>query len=419
MFRLLKIYLILTLNFAAIFALNYDTFILLEFENVSQSKTSDYLRHMLPDIIKDHNLNDNIKIEYAGEIEPYLGIDNQEYKNALIILGQFLVEDFSINVNINIHDVSSWEKVSKFSFNCAHQDNICFERNLIDYSLTILNNLSIDKRYIENFDENENKIVISDADSVNSFYESLGNFAIEADFNNTWNKLYDQGSQYGERYYKDIDKNFYQNIVKNSKEKNTEKLITFIDNILLNPYDVAIQDISMDYDGRDNTYIDLIVPVKYVVKKSFIEDMLATLPHFSRSDANGELIIKFLKSDFIFSDSIVDRFALMKYQVVPVIFLSNNLRRINSIYIDSWKENYNFNKEDDKILVSTSNEFFPLFAITPGEDNIQINLDMSTLDITYHFRIPFSRAGEYSKVAIKFLYEDEIESILNRFYTSN
>ena len=115
MFRLLKIYLILTLNFAAIFALNYDTFILLEFENVSQSKTSDYLRHMLPDIIKDHNLNDNIKIEYAGEIEPYLGIDNQEHKNALIILGQFSVEDFSINVNINVHDISSWEKISKFN----------------------------------------------------------------------------------------------------------------------------------------------------------------------------------------------------------------------------------------------------------------------------------------------------------------
>jgi len=388
----------------------------MEFENVSQSKTSDYLRHMLPDIIKDHNLNDNIKIEYAGEIEPYLGIDNQNYENALIILGQFSSEDFSVNVNINVHDISSWKKISKFSFSCIHQDDICFEKNMIDYSLTVLNNLSSDKINIEKL--SEDKINIENIDSINSFYESLGNFAIEADFNNTWNKLHDEGSQYGKRYYKDIDQGFYQNVVQNSKEKNTEKLISFIDSILLNPYDVSIQDISMDYDKYDNAYINLIVPVTYVIKKSFIEDMLATLPHLSRSDAEGELVIKFFKSDFIFSTSIIDRFALMKHEVLPVLFLSNDSSQINSIYIDSWKENYNFNKENDEISVSTSNEFFPLFAITPGEDNMQINLDMRTLNITYQFRVPFSSAGEYSKMAIKFLYEDEIESLLDKFYTS-
>ena len=417
MFRLLKIYLTITLNFTAIFALSYDTFILLEFENVSQSKTSDYLRHMLPDVIKDHNLDSHIKIEYAGEIEPYLGIDNEKYKNALIVLGQFSSKDFSIYVNIDVRDASSWKKINKFNFSCAYQDDLCFEKNMIDYSLTILNNLSLDSKNIEVL--SENKIISENIDSVNSFYESLGNFAIEADLNNTWDKLYDEGNQYGKRYYKDIDKGFYQNIVKNSKEKNTEQLISFIDNILLNPYDVSIQDISMDYDQYDNNYINLIVPVRYTIKKSFIEDILATLPHFSRSDANGELIIKFLKSDFIFSSSIVDRFALMKYEVLPVLFLSDSFSRVSCIYIDSWKNNYNFNKKDDEILVTSSNEFFPLFAITPGEDNMQVNLDMSTLDITYQFRVPFSRAGEYSKIAIKFLYEDEIESLLDRFYISN
>ena len=220
MFRLLKIYLTITLNFTAIFALSYDTFILLEFENVSQSKTSDYLRHMLPDVIKDHNLDSHIKIEYAGEIEPYLGIDNEKYKNALIVLGQFSSKDFSIYVNIDVRDASSWKKINKFNFSCAYQDDLCFEKNMIDYSLTILNNLSLDSKNIEVL--SENKIISENIDSVNSFYKSLGNFAIEADLNNTWDKLYNEGNQYGKRYYKDIDKGFYQNIVKNSKEKNTE-----------------------------------------------------------------------------------------------------------------------------------------------------------------------------------------------------
>ena len=125
-----------------------------------------------------------------------------------------------------------------------------------------------------------------------------------------------------------------------------------------------------------------------------------------------------MKSDFIFSNSIVDRFALMKHQVSPVVFLSNDLSRVQYIYIDSWKQNYDMNLDDD-VMVDKSNEFFPLFAITPGEDNIQINLDMTTLDIVYQFSIPLSDASEYSKVAIKFLYEDELKSVLDRFYKLN
>ena len=139
MFKLLKIYFTLILTFNVIFALGYDTFVLLEFENVSQSKSSDYLRHMLPDVIKDHNLNQDIKIEYAGEIEPYFGANNQMYSNSLIVLGQFSSKDLSVVVNIDTYDISTWSKLNKFSFNCAYQDNICFERNMIDYSLNILN----------------------------------------------------------------------------------------------------------------------------------------------------------------------------------------------------------------------------------------------------------------------------------------
>ena len=407
MFRLLKIYFTLILTSAAVFASGYDTFVLLEFENLSQSKSSDYLRHMLPDIIKDHNLNKNVEIEYAGEIEPYFGIESQTYNNALIILGQFSSQDLTVTVNIDVYDVSNWMKVSRLSFTCTHQDNICFEKNMIDYSLNVLNTVSLNKDFTENFSENQKEIIIDNPSVIGSFYESIGSFAIEADFNNTLDKLYDDGNQYGKRYYKDIDKGFYENIIENSKEKNTEKLISFIDYILLNPYDVTIQDVSMSYDADNNTYINLKIPVTYVVKKSFIEDMLTTLPHFSRSDANGKLVIKFLKSDFIFSDSIVDRFSLMKYQVLPVIFLSNDLSQVRSIYIDSWKKNYNFNELDNNVSVSASNEFFPLFAITPGQNNMQINLDMRTLDIEYVFKIPVSSAKGYSKIAIKFLYEDE------------
>ena len=97
MFRLLKIYLTLILIFNGLFALGYNTLILLEFENISQSKTSDYLRHLLPDIIKDYDLDRDVSVEYAGKIEPYLGVDNTKYQDALIILGKFSLNQLKVD----------------------------------------------------------------------------------------------------------------------------------------------------------------------------------------------------------------------------------------------------------------------------------------------------------------------------------
>ena len=50
---------------------------------------------------------------------------------------------------------------------------------------------------------------------------------------------------------------------------------------------------------------------------------------------------------------------------------------------------------------------------------MQINLDLTTLDILYKFKINVEEIENYSKIAIKFFYENEIESILGQFYSLN
>ena len=61
MFKYSKIYLI-TFIFSLIFSSNYDTLVLLEFENSSQSKEYNSFSHKLPDMIKDNVLNENKNI---------------------------------------------------------------------------------------------------------------------------------------------------------------------------------------------------------------------------------------------------------------------------------------------------------------------------------------------------------------------
>ena len=161
-------------------------------------------------------------------------------------------------------------------------------------------------------------------DSISTHHElitddlfiAIDNFAVEVELNYSWDKLSKDGGQYGNRYYKDINKDSQNNIITNSREKNTEKLISYFNKIILNPYDVTIQNIKMEYDDISNEYIDLTVPVTYIIKKNLIEDMLTTLPHLSTSHSIGNLVIKFFDSDFIISDSDTDKYSFMKYQVV-------------------------------------------------------------------------------------------------------
>ena len=87
MFKYSKIYLI-TFIFSLIFSSNYDTLVLLEFENSSQSKEYNSFSHKLPDMIKDNVLNENknIIVEYAGKIEPYLGLNDTDSEKSCYYL---------------------------------------------------------------------------------------------------------------------------------------------------------------------------------------------------------------------------------------------------------------------------------------------------------------------------------------------
>ena len=57
-------------------------------------------------------------------------------------------------------------------------------------------------------------------------------------------------------------------------------------------------------------------------------------------------------------------------------------------------------------------QFRPLFALTPCPDNIQLNLDISSYEVIYHFSIPYEKIGDYTKVIVKFVEESELEELL-------
>ena len=112
----------------------------------------------------------------------------------------------------------------------------------------------------------------------------------------------------------------------------------------------------------------------------------------------------------------MDQYALMQHQIIPVIFLSDAYGRVTSMYIDSWQGD-SINIFNSELSVSTGDDFYPLIAITPGDNNLLINLDVSTIDIEYKFKVKRDESRNNSKIVVKFLTQKEVLSLLDEYYS--
>ena len=217
--------------------------------------------------------------------------------------------------------------------------------------------------------------------------------------------------QYGDRYYREFnfadispDPNF-------SKKQNSERLITILDQILTNPYNVLIGELSLYPDPERFGNMRGEIPITYSVRSALTQELFTSLPHDKLMDAGGNVILQFPNSNFIFDELLLEKLALMKFQLMPVIFFNNRIGGIQFIILDSWNEKYQ-NLELQKISMLTENQFKPLFALTPGSDNIQLNLDVSSQEVGYNFSIPHEAIGDYTKVTVKFMPEVELDALL-------
>ena len=418
--RLLKTYLCSIFFFTLLLSSKYENLLLVEFDNINKNKKFDYLRHSIPDIIKNIPNVENIHIEYAGKIEPFLDNSYNYLNSTILLVGEYTINNDAINISYGFFDLESWNKI--------YSETIVYPLNNIDSIGTILDksfskglDIVINEEVVLEMIDNEIDMnILSESNTFENIYNALDDFAIEVDLNYSWDEINKDGKQYGTRYYKDLDEIEQNDLLLNSKENNTNKLLSYIDKILLNPYDVTIGTISVGYSDPNQEFVNINIPVSYSIKNNLIEDLLRTLPSETTSNKDGIISIKFDKENFIFSNQTIDRFSLIKYQVVPVLFLSNTSKQLKNIFIDHWSSFSDSNHLAlDKSTMITSKEFYPLFSIIPGKNNLQIILDMEQIDILYTLKVSADNVQEYSKIAIKFLMESDINKLFENYSYNN
>jgi len=400
----------------------YNTIYLMEFENLQNEFTNSHLTEALPDLIKEnYKFREDIKVEYAGDIRPYLKPRDSREENSirgLIINGRFQTINDEFFVEFEAYDIQNWKRLVSRQIFCPVNDIICvhdgflmaieknispFLTNALDIDATISSLEQIPKRKmskgydLDAFREDEN---LEDLKNLNE--KELGDMGTAQ-----------KQGQYGDRYYREFnfadispDPNF-------SKKQNSKHLITILDQILTNPYDVLIGELSLYPDPDKFGNMRGEIPITYSVRSALTQELFTSLPHNKLMDEDGNVILQFPNSNFHFDELLLEKLALMKFQLMPVIFFNNRIGGIQFIILDSWNEKYQ-NLELQNISMLTEDQFKPLFALTPGSDSIQLNLDVSSHEVVYNFSIPYEAIGDYTKVAVKFMPEVELDALLTR-----
>ncbi len=408
----------------------------MEFENVNKDFTIDHLQTAFPDLIKEnYAFRTDINVEYAGDIEPYLKDPLEDVDNsALIVNGRYFSTGKRVDVELEVYDIYTWELLQKKNFFCNSDDVVC----LHDAFLIAIENMLSPYFVEDGMDELNDDVKLShrtvDLDKVKSvpkeesssiyeevqrnIFDELDAFATHAEFNFDINQSTSEHGQYGDRYFREYEFNSGEAGQISSLDGNTQNFIKVIDQFLTNPYNVQIGDMKLGFNKYDRETIDVTVPIEYSVKNSLIQDLLMTVPHEKMTSSSGIVQLKFSNSNFKFDAQLVEKLALMKYQVFPVLYFTGKNGELQQIVLDSWKKKYDGIEVNNIPLVRIDN-FTPLFAIKPGSDNIQMNIDVSNLVVTYQFTVPYNTFGKYTKLSVKFLLEDQLDRYLSVTYSNN
>ena len=404
----------------------YNTIYLMEFDNLKNNFAYSHLKDALPDLIKEnYKFREDIKVEYAGNIAPYIEKYNNSEEDSikgLIINGSFEIVNEEFYIEYEAYDIHNWKQLVKRQIFCPIHDVIClhdaflisiessispFLSDKLDLEVTIR---TLSKEFKKGKSKSHDLAQESNHDS-----SEVNNNPEQFNSQNELNDEYYNHGQYGNRYYREFNlkKINPHNITK--YKKNTIKLADVLEQILSKPYNVIIGDLNFKFDPYNSGIIIVEIPIQYSMRNLLSQELLSNLPHEKYLDENGNMIYQFSNNNFIFDYALMEKLAFMQSQIMPAIFFNNKIGWPQFIILDSWNDEYERIKPYN-ISILLDNQFKPLITLTPDAEKVQLSINTETLEAVYHFSIPYEKMGDYTKVTVKFFQENELEELLEGSY---
>ena len=192
----------------------YNTIYLMEFDNLKNDFTYSNLKEALPDLIKEnYKFREDIKIEYAGDIRPYIEKykkSEEDFIKGLIINGSFQTFNEEFYIEFEAYDIHTWEQLVRRQIFCPVHDLLCVHDAFLISIESSISPFLTDKLDLEatirTLEREEKRVNVHDIENeISDDSREVQRNSKQFDFQNEFDGAYDIQEKYGNRYYREFN----------------------------------------------------------------------------------------------------------------------------------------------------------------------------------------------------------------------
>ena len=414
------------------------TLFVLDFDNLQGDARLDWLSRALKDMVLLRMEEEpRIIARDAGDITPFLearvaeraGETRRLASNSLLLMGAYRRQDARLVVDLQLLDMRDWSSLQRESLEALYSDiprlnellveKVLFMVKGVDFfsgidleappeaagwplppSEAVRPGLAPTEEYGRKLPQVQEDLVRALID-LEEAMDSYSGYRQEP-----------AGTQQSEEsYYRDFQLEGF-GALPEEKARHTELFEDVLRRVADNPYSADIGDLSLEVDPYNDNRVYISIPVSYRVKQTLVEDMLYSLPYVATREERHLRTIRYDKSKFNFSSSLIDRIARGDYRVTPVLQLLDPQGVVRAVLVDSPDMSWERYFPRAGVRVVRQKRFVPLMAITTSGFSVDVRLETADVDVFYEFDINVDQLSSYARVAVRFMKEDELLGFL-------
>lgn len=194
---------------------------------------------------------------------------------------------------------------------------------------------------------------------------------------------------------------------------NTNMMVEVLGNLMSNPYQVKLEKPKFNFDPKNKKEFQVSLKINYQLKSSIIKDMLKSLPYSGLKQDGNLTVFYFNKDKYNFPPEISEKIQLGQFRSVPVIQLLNENGAPVAILVDSPDQSIR-DLSSKKIFYKPYRFFSPLIDFAVGGWSMQVSLETVDIPAEYLFNLDVNTANSISRISLKFIPENELESFLSK-----
>ncbi len=195
---------------------------------------------------------------------------------------------------------------------------------------------------------------------------------------------------------------------------NTEMLLTVLNQLMANPYEVQMKRPQFQYDEDNRDQMTVVFPVTYSLKDNLIKDMLTSLPYTGLKEDGSLTFFYFNRDKFNFPADLKERISQGQYRTVPVIRFFDEQDQVIVLIADT-PEATIYQLKSEQVLFLPVHFFAPLIVFTVGGWSLQVSMESVTIPVKYTFTMERERIEKIRRVSLKFVPEDELSTFLQQY----